>query len=186
MVQHREYSQYYIITINGTYHLLIKIDSLCYTLETYVTLYINYTSIKRNKKYNFDSSWHIAHLLSEYSGVLHPWKNTVCEHMLVCAIVFCKTDISIIRSETEQFFKYINCHFCFNLPANYLFTPISSCSFAYSFFKLFWRISSSARLRERVRSLWHLMLIFSSWYPRRKVPCPRWWQSEFPRIRTAY
>ena len=160
MVQHREYSQYYIITINGTYHLLIKIDSLCYTLETYVTLYINYTSIKRNKKYNFDSSWHTAHLLSKYSGVLHPWKNTVCEHMLVCAIVFCKTDISIIRSETEQFFKYINCHFCFNLPVNYLFTPISSWSFAYSFFKLFWSISSSARLRERVRSLWHLMPIF--------------------------
>ena len=62
-------------------------------------------------------------MLSEYSGVLHPWKNTVCEHMLVCAIVFCKTDISIIRSETEQFFKYINCYFCFNLPANYCSHP---------------------------------------------------------------
>lgn len=68
-------------------------------------------------------------------ATLHPWKNTVCEHTLVCAIVFCKTDISIIRRETEKLFKYINCHFCFNLPVNYLFTPISSWSLAYSFFK---------------------------------------------------
>ena len=48
MVQHREYSQYFTITINGI--LPLKIESLCQTPVTHATLCKNYTSIFKISK----------------------------------------------------------------------------------------------------------------------------------------
>ena len=44
---HREYSQYFVMTINGICNF--KIEPLCCTLETHIVLQINYTSIMINK-----------------------------------------------------------------------------------------------------------------------------------------
>ena len=47
MYKHREYSQYFIITKNKWNITFRNGESLCCIPETYIILYINYTSIKK-------------------------------------------------------------------------------------------------------------------------------------------
>lgn len=68
IVQHEEYSQYYIVTINGS--IIYKyFKPLYYSTQTNLILQINYTSIKKilqmeNFKSNWFWSWTICFRLS--------------------------------------------------------------------------------------------------------------------------